>query len=80
MDYFKGYGDIIIVQHSSELLSVYGHCSKFLKKKGDYILAGDEIGVAGDSGSTFGNSLYFEIRKKTVAEDPLKWLENGGGN
>jgi len=80
MDYFKGYGDIIIVQHSSKLLSVYGHCSKFLKKKGDYILAGDEIGVAGDSGSTFGKSLYFEIRKKTVAEDPLKWLENRDSN
>ncbi len=80
MDYFKGYGDIIIVQHSSELLSVYGHCSKFLKKRGDYILAGEEIGIAGDSGSTFGTSLYFEIRKKTVAEDPLKWLKKKGGN
>ncbi|MEN8222164.1 MAG: peptidoglycan DD-metalloendopeptidase family protein [Acidobacteriota bacterium] len=80
MDYFKGYGDIIIVQHSGELLSVYGHCSKFLKKKGDYILAGDEIGIAGDSGSTFGNSLYFEIRRKTIAEDPLKWLKKREGN
>ncbi len=80
MDYFKGYGEIIIVQHSSELLSVYGHCSKFLKKKGDYVLAGDEIGVAGDSGSTLGDSLYFEIRKKTVAEDPLSWLKNRENN
>jgi len=80
MDYFKGYGDIIIVQHSSELLSVYGHCSKFLKKRGDYILAGEEIGIAGDSGSTFGTSLYFEIRKKTVAEDPIKWLKKEAGN
>jgi len=80
MDYFKGYGEIIIVQHSSELLSIYGHCSRFLKKKGDYILAGNEIGIAGDSGSTSGKSLYFEIRKNTVAEDPLKWLKKGDKN
>ena len=80
MDYFKGYGDIIIVQHSKDLLSVYGHCSKFLKKKGNYILAGDEIGIAGDSGSTFGDSLYFEIRKNTIAEDPVNWLKKGVGN
>jgi len=80
MDYFKGYGDIIIVQHSKELLTVYGHCSKFLKKKGDYILAGDEIGIAGDSGSTYGDSLYFEIRENTVAHDPLEWLKKGGEN
>ncbi len=75
MNYFKGYGDIIIVQHSRDMLTVYGHCSKFLKKKGDYILAGDEIGIAGDSGSTYGNSLYFEIRKKTVAVNPDIWLK-----
>ncbi len=74
MNYFKGYGNIIIVQHSKDLLSIYGHCSKYLKKKGDYIIAGDEIGIAGDSGSTFGKSLYFEIRKKTTAVNPLNWL------
>ena len=80
MDYFKGYGEIIIIQHSKDLLSIYGHCSKFLKKKGDYILAGDKIGIAGDSGSTFGDSLYFEIRKNTTAENPLNWLKKDGGN
>ncbi len=80
MDYFKGYGEIIIVQHSKDLLSVYGHCSKFLKKKGNYILAGDEIGIAGDSGSTFGDSLYFEIRKNTIAENPISWLKKNTGN
>ncbi len=75
MDYFKGYGDIIIVQHSKELLSIYGHCSKFLRKKGEYILSGDVIGIVGDSGSTHGKSVYFEIRKNTVAENPIDWLE-----
>jgi len=79
MNYLKGYGNIVIVQHSRDLLSIYGHCSKYLKKKGDYILAGDKIGIAGDSGSTYGKSLYFEIREKTTAVDPLIWLKKGEG-
>ena len=39
-DYYKGYGNLIIVQHSRDLHSLYGHCKEFLKKPGDSIAAG----------------------------------------
>ena len=73
-DYYKGYGNLIIIQHSRDIHSLYGHCKELLKKKGDNILAGEEIAVVGDTGSTYGKSLYFEIRNNVKAQDPLAWL------
>ena len=73
-NYYKGYGNLIIIQHSRDIHSLYGHCEKFLKKKGDSIEAGDVIAIAGDTGSTLGKSLYFEIRDQLKSENPLKWL------
>jgi septal ring factor EnvC (AmiA/AmiB activator) len=73
-EYFKGYGNLMIVQHSKNLMTLYGHCEKFLKKKGDKVMKGEVIAVAGSSGSVEGKSLYFEIRNQLQAQDPLKWL------
>ena len=73
-DYYKGYGNLIIVQHSRDLHSLYGHCKEFLKKPGDSIAAGEAIAIAGDTGSTYGKSLYFEIRTNIKAQDPMEWL------
>lgn len=73
-EYFKGYGKLMIVQHSKNLMTLYGHCEKFLKKKGDKVVKGEVIALAGSSGSIEGKSLYFEIRNNLEARDPLKWL------
>lgn len=73
-NYFKGYGNLIIIQHSKNFLSMYGHCSRFLKKKGDWAKKGETIAYAGDTGSTHGKSLYFEIREKLKAKNPIQWL------
>jgi septal ring factor EnvC (AmiA/AmiB activator) len=73
-DYYKGYGNLLIIQHSRDIHSLYGHCEKFLKKKGDPISAGDVIAIAGDTGSTMGKSVYFEIRDQLKPQNPLHWL------
>lgn len=72
--YYKGYGNLIIIQHSRDILSLYGHCKKLLKKHGDPVSAGDMIAIAGDTGSTIEKSLYLEIRLNVKPQDPLKWL------
>ena len=64
----------MIVQHSENFYSLYGHCERFLKKRGDKVDDMETIAVVGDTGSTVGNSLYFEIRKKLKPQNPLKWL------
>ncbi len=74
-DYYKGYGNLVIIQHSRDLHSLYGHCKEIFKKPGDSIISGEEIAIAGDTGSTYGKSLYFEIRLHLKSQDPLEWLK-----
>lgn len=73
-DYFKGYGNLVIVQHARNFHSLYGHCEEIFKKKGDRVSEGEHIASAGDTGSTYGKSLYLEIRKDLKPENPLQWL------
>lgn len=73
-DYFKGYGNLVIVQHAKNFHSLYGHCDKILKNKGDKVDEGEVVALAGQTGSTSGKSLYLEIRKDLKPENPLQWL------
>ena len=68
-----GYGRLIIVKHSENLLSAYGHNSKLLVAEGEHVTAGQMIAKMGSSG-TSRNELYFEIRKDGKPVDPLKYL------
>jgi murein DD-endopeptidase MepM/ murein hydrolase activator NlpD len=73
-DYFKGYGNLLIIQHPGNFHSLYGHCEKFLKKPGDHAEPGETVALAGNSGSLYGKCLYFEIRQNLKPQDPLLWL------
>ena len=73
-DYFKGYGNLLIIDHGIRYLSFYGHCADFLVKMGDLVKTGQPIAIVGDTGSLKGITLYFEIRSKAKPVDPLKWL------
>ncbi len=73
-DAFEGYGNLIIVDHGLTYYTLYGHCSEFRVAKGDAVQSGQLIALSGDSGSLSGECLYFEIRYRTKALDPLKWL------
>jgi septal ring factor EnvC (AmiA/AmiB activator) len=74
-DYFEGYGNLIIIDHGMGFYSLYGHCSDFYVKKEDAVQEGDPIAYVGDIGSLRGNTLYFELRRRNEALDPLKWLK-----
>jgi septal ring factor EnvC (AmiA/AmiB activator) len=73
-DYFKGYGNLLIIQHAENFHTLYGHCEQFLKKPGDRVDTGETVALAGNSGSLYGKSLYFEIRQNLKPLDPLLWL------
>ena len=57
-----GYGNLIKIEHSDEVQSCYGHCSKIYVSEGDEVKAGDVIGAVGATGYATGNHLHFEIR------------------
>jgi septal ring factor EnvC (AmiA/AmiB activator) len=74
-DYFQGYGNLLIIDHGMTYYTLYGHCAEFLAAVGDMVRAGQPVAVVGDSGSLKGECLYFELRYKTKALDPLQWLK-----
>lgn len=73
-DYFKGYGNLIIIDHGMTYYSLYGHCADFLVKKGEFVKSQHPVAFVGDFGSLEGITLYFELRFKTKPLDPLQWL------
>jgi len=73
-DWYKGYGKLVILEHGTGFYSLYGHLSRLDLNKGDRVQRGQVIGLVGDTGSSRGAKLYFEIRAKGEAQDPLIWL------
>jgi septal ring factor EnvC (AmiA/AmiB activator) len=74
-DWFKGYGNMIIIDHGDNYYTVYGHIEEAFKTAGDVVEAGEVMATAGDTGSINGPKLYFEIRHHGKPLDPMRWLE-----
>jgi lipoprotein NlpD len=68
-----GYGELIIVKHSSAFLSAYGRNRKRLVKEGDTVKAGQTIAEMGSSGAN-RDMLHFEIRRNGKPVNPLEFL------
>ncbi len=73
-DYFKGYGNMIIIDHGGGYFSLYGHASKLLKKVGAHVVRNETIAAIGDVDSADGAKLYFEIRYQGKPVDPSPWF------
>ena len=58
----RGYGYYLVVRHVNGLETVYGHLSKFLVQENDFVRSGQPIGLAGNTGRSFGSHLHFETR------------------
>ncbi len=76
-DWFKGYGNMIIIDHGENYYTVYAHAEELFASKGDTIDMGDVVATVGDSGSMIGPSLHFEVRHHGKPVDPLKWMKKG---
>jgi lipoprotein NlpD len=68
-----GYGELIIIKHSSEWLSAYAHNRKRLVAEGAKVKAGDQIAEMGRTG-VIRDMLHFEIRRNGKPVDPLLFL------
>jgi murein hydrolase activator len=76
-NWFKGYGNMIIIDHGNSYYTVYAHMEETFKSKGDAVDAGEVIATVGDTGSLTGVKLYFEVRHHGKPMNPLKWLKKG---
>jgi len=76
-EWFKGYGNMIIIDHGNSYYTVYAHLEETFKSKGDAVDDGEVIATLGDTGSMTGAKLYFEVRHHGKPMNPLNWLKKG---
>lgn len=69
----RGYGNLVIVKHTSTLLSAYAHNKSITVKEGQTVTKGQQIAEMGDS-DTDSVKLHFEIRQQGKPIDPSKFL------
>ena len=71
--YLGAYGNIIVIRHDNGIETFYAHLSKRNVEVGDWVNAGDVIGLGGSTGRSTGPHLHFETRYNGFAFDP-QWL------
>jgi murein hydrolase activator len=76
--WFRGYGNLIIVDHGSEFFTLYAHVADIQVAEGDEVKPGQSIGTVGDTGSLQGPRLHFEVRYQGKPQDPAQWLRPRG--
>ena len=81
----SGFGKHVIVR-AKPYDAYFGHLSKWLVKNGQRVKPGDAIGISGDTGSSSGPHLHYEMNKHGFGSmtghsiDPVKWLKSHNGS
>jgi len=72
-DWLRGFGNLLIIDHGSQYLSIYGNNQAVLRHVGDDVKSGDIVANVGATGGQPESGLYFELRHKGAPFDPLRW-------
>src|SRR5262249_41566408 len=71
----KGLGNLALVRHADNYVTVYAHAKELKVKRGDQIKRGDIIGRSGRTGNVSTPQLHFEVRKDSAPLNPLRFLQ-----
>ncbi len=77
--YNGGYGNLIILRHENNIETYYAHLSRRLVNPGQMVQAGDTIGLAGNTGRSYGSHLHFETRFLGLKFNPNKIIDFAAG-
>lgn len=69
----KGYGNYVVIRHENGLETFYAHLSDRKVSVGDWVNAGQVIGLGGSTGRSTGPHLHFEVRYQGFSFDP-EWI------
>jgi len=72
--WLNGFGNIVILDHGRQYLSVYAYNQSLLKQVGQMVAAGEAVATVGATGGQVESGLYFEIRHQGKPVNPLLWL------
>lgn len=75
-DWFKGYGNMLIIDHGDHYYTVYAHLEALFKARGEAVDADEVIATVGDTATLVGPGLHFEVRHHGKPMDPLPWLRS----
>ena len=70
----RGYGNLVVIKHPGDLLTVYAHNSLLMVTQGQPVRAGDRIALVGQSGRATGPHLHFEVRTGQIPRNPMSFL------
>lgn len=73
-EWLRGFGNLLIIDHGSQYLSIYGNNEALFKETGDRVKAGEIIASVGNSGGNPETGLYFELRHGGQPFDPMRWV------
>lgn len=68
------FGKVLVIDHGYGYTTFYGHCSSLKKEVGDRVKRGDVIAYVGNTGTSTGPHLHYEIRVNGVATNPTKYI------
>ena len=74
--WLRGFGNLIIIDHGEEFLTIYAYNQSLLKQVGDAVKKGETVALAGNTGGQLDSALYFEIRHKGEPIDPLLYISH----
>jgi len=69
-----GYGNLVIIRHADNFITIYAHCLRNLAREGDRVDQGQKIALVGRTGRASGPHLHFEIREGVKPRNPLFFL------
>jgi murein DD-endopeptidase MepM/ murein hydrolase activator NlpD len=70
---YEGYGTIVLVAGEG-FETLYAHLARARVRVGEWVVAGERIGLAGCTGACTGTHLHFELRLDGIAVDPVPFL------
>ena len=74
-DWMRGFGNLLIVDHGENYLSIYANNEALLKQVGDVVEGGEPLALTGASGGNEETGLYFEMRHLGRPFDPRQWVK-----
>ena len=76
----SGYGNLVVIRHNNGLETYYAHLSQRDVEVGDWVVAGQQIGLGGSTGRSTGPHLHFEVRYRGQSFDPERIIDFATGD
>ena len=72
--FYRGYGNVVVLNHGNSLYTLYGHNSRLLVQAGQAVYRGQTISLVGSTGHSTGPHLHFEVHYNQQYLSPLSYL------